>query len=351
MKQLTFLICTRNGSSSLAECIAHIGRQRGIAPKEFEVIVVDNGSTDDTAAVARSALAELRCETKFAFEPSEGKVNAFLRGLRLSEAPFVSVVDDDNLIGEEFAFHSMRFLTDFEEIGVVGSVNTLDATIIPTWFSIAAGRFACARPHLFGRVERVDQNREIASCGMISGAGSTFRKEPVLRALELGFCFLNDTLRSGKAASGGEDIELCLLLQYCGYWSGFDRRITIRHRINPKRLTWQHARRLSGGIGECGLVLDAFIWLQHDQPASASGTWWWLAARRVRRLVNRLPTFPIHRMRYSRELLNWDVDMGALIKLCRERGAFTRKMREMKESRWAREMRDYRTKAQQHSLT
>lgn len=350
MISISFLICTRNGAATLAECIAHIGLQTGISHDVFEVIVVDNGSTDDTKEVAHSALSALKCATKYVLEPKEGKVNAFLRGVSIAEAPLVTVVDDDNLIAEGFAFHTLQFFADFEQLGIVGSYNTIDGHDVPTWFSVAASRYGCAAPHVSGDIKAVDEYRGIASYGLIAGAGSTFRKEPLLRALELGFGFIND-VRRGKLLVGGEDLELCYLLQHCGYWFGYDRRITLRHRINPKRLTWSYARRLSRSIGASGIVMDAFIFVQSDATRPLSGTWWWLAARRVRRLVNRLPAFPIHRMRYSRELLNWDVDMGALIKLCRERGAFTRKMREMKESRWAREMRDYRTKAQQHSLT
>jgi len=340
---LTFLICTRNGSSTLAECIAHIGRQKGIPHDEFEVLIVDNGSSDGTVGIAQAALAELKCATKFVVEPKEGKIRAFLRGLQLSEAPYVSVIDDDNFIGEEFACRSMRMYSEFPELGIVGSVNTIDAQHVPAWFPLAAGRFACAKPHLSGEIKPIDRHREIASHGMIAGAGSTFRKEPLLRALELGFGFVNDTLRGGGAVSGGEDLELCFLLQYCGYWFGFDRRITLQHRINPNRLTWAYARRLSRGIGECGLVLDAFIWIQSANVSPGKGTWWWLAARRVRRLATRLPTFLSHRKRFSREVLHWDTDVGALIRLCRERGAITRRMRDMKSSRWARELRNYRT--------
>jgi hypothetical protein len=260
----------------------------------------------------------------------------------LSEAPYVSIIDDDNFIGEEFAYHSIQMFSDFPHLGVIGGINTIDAENVPAWFPLAAGRFACAEPHLYGEIKPIDRHREIASHGMIAGAGSTFRKEPLLRALELGFGFVNDTLRGG-AVSGGEDLELCFLLQYCGYWFGFDRRITLRHRINPSRLTWPYARRLSRGIGECGLVFDAFIWIQSANPSPRKGTWWWLAARRVRRLATRLPTFVSHRKRFSREVLYWDTDVGALIRLCRERGALTRRMRDMKSSRWARELRNCRT--------
>lgn len=351
MKLLTFLICTRNGSSNLANCIAHIGRQTGISQESFEVIVVDNGSTDETATVAQTALAALDCTTAFVSEPREGKVYAFLRGVRASEAPYVAVIDDDNFVGEEFALRTMELFSDCNQLGMVGSVNTIDTESIPAWFLLAPGMYGCGTPHLEGLIESTGRSGTVAPGGVIAGAGSTFRKDPLLRALELGFRFSNDTRRDTRMTVTGEDTELCYLLQYCGYWFGHDPRITLRHRIDPKRLTWPYARRLSRSVGAGGPIYDAFIWMESPSSKSRGGTWWWLAARRLRKLAKLLPGMLSNRKKPSREVLQWESELGGLIRLCRERGAFTRKMREMRESRWAREMRDYRTKAQQHSLT
>ncbi len=342
---LTFLVCTRNGSATLADCLAHIGRQTDLSHDEFEVVVVDNGSTDGTKGVAQSALAELKCETKLLIEPKEGKLNAFLRGVRESNAPYVAVIDDDNLVCENYAYYTVSMFSEFEKLGMIGSANTIDARNIPSWFPIAASRFGCAVPTLQGDIEKIDEYRAIASHGIIAGAGSAFRKDIVLRALELGFSFSNDTLRGRKMTVTGEDTELCFLFQYCGYWFGFDRRIALRHRISQGRLNWSYARRLARSIGAGGPVYDAFIWLDSTAAPWRSGTWWWLAARRFRRLARMLPKVLSSPNNPSGILLYWEAELGGLIRLCRERGEFTRKMREMKSSRWARELRNSRVRS------
>lgn len=342
MKLLTFLICTRNGASTLVDCLAHIARQKNISHDAYEVVIVDNGSVDDTAAVARSALAALKCATKYVVEPKEGKVNAFLRGVRLSEAQFIAVVDDDNLLGEEFAFRTLQLFSEFEELGMVGSSNVIDGRAIPDWFPIAAGRFGCAEPYMHGDVKKIGDDRVISSRAVIAGAGSTFRRGPLLRALDLDFSFSNDTFRGRRMAVTGEDIELCYLFQWLGYWFGFDRRITLQHRINPSRLTWPYARRLARSIGAGTPVYDAFLWLESNDSTSRNGTWWWLAARRIRRLMNALPKFAFSGKEPSRVILNWDAELGGLIRLCRERGAFTRRIQAMKSSRWAQQLRNSR---------
>ncbi len=329
MKLLTFLICTRDGSATLVECIAHIGRQVGISHEAFEVVIIDNGSTDDTARVALSALADLKCATKFAVESKRGKVNALLRGLRLSEAPLVAVIDDDNLLGDEFALRTVQLFSDFEHLGMVGSANTIKSENVPDWFQLSPGMYGCGSPHLFGELETVDQYRKIASHGVIAGAGSTFRKDPLLRALELDFQFSNNTFRDGRMAVTGEDTELCHLFQYCGYWFGFDKRITLQHRIHRRRLTWPYACQLSRSVGAGGPVYDAFIWMGSNYPRPCGGTWWWLAARRVRKLAKLLPRVLSKRMQPSKEALAWQSELGGLLRLCQERGAFTKKMQEM----------------------
>jgi glycosyltransferase involved in cell wall biosynthesis len=280
--KLSILICTRNGASTIGDAISCVGRQVLVNQDEYEVIVVDNGSTDDSSSRAAAALRTLPCHTTLVQECQEGKLKAILSGLAVSNAPLVSIVDDDNLISEEFVFRTLNMFDSFPELGMVGSVNTLIAADPPAWFSWTAGRFGCSKPWFEGKIRRIDEFRVISPSGVIAGAGSTFRKQPLVAALDGGFVFMNDTFRGRRMAVTGEDTELCVLLQTLGYWFGSDERITLRHQINPNRLNWAYARRLYRSTGAGAVAIDAFIVMSKEiQPSHLRllrATWWWMCA-------------------------------------------------------------------------
>lgn len=88
MNQISVIIPCRNGTNYLAEAVAGI-RGQDVAP---EIIVVDDGSTDDTAGLARS----LGCVVR-AIPPS-GQPRAKNIGLGLASGEFVLFHDHDDVL-------------------------------------------------------------------------------------------------------------------------------------------------------------------------------------------------------------------------------------------------------------
>src|SRR4051812_44132851 len=75
----------------LGACLESLGRQD--APGGFEIIVVDNGSTDGTAVVARAAGATVL------LEPERGVCRARQRGTEAAAGEIVVSADADTLYG------------------------------------------------------------------------------------------------------------------------------------------------------------------------------------------------------------------------------------------------------------
>ncbi len=86
------VVCTYNRADRLAPCLESLAAQT-VTAGEFEIIVVDDGSTDDTPSIcARFAhLPHLRVIR----QPNAGLGAARERGWRAGSAPVVAFLDDD----------------------------------------------------------------------------------------------------------------------------------------------------------------------------------------------------------------------------------------------------------------
>jgi GT2 family glycosyltransferase len=86
------IIPTRNRCASLQQTLNHVLAQRVDRP--FETVVVDNGSTDDTAAVTRECCVRQKT-VRYVFEPTPGPAAARNAGVAASRAALIVFTDDD----------------------------------------------------------------------------------------------------------------------------------------------------------------------------------------------------------------------------------------------------------------
>jgi GT2 family glycosyltransferase len=94
MKTISIIICTRNRAASLQRTLEVLA---GVLPKDgfaIEIIVIDNGSTDDTPGVV-SRFALSHPGVKYVHEPKASKALALNRGGKESTGEILVWLDDD----------------------------------------------------------------------------------------------------------------------------------------------------------------------------------------------------------------------------------------------------------------
>lgn len=113
---VSVVIATYNGAAHVPKVLAALAAQT--APNgSFEVVVVDNNSSDGTAAAVEAdpAAAALRARgvaVRVVPEPRQGSTYARIRGVQEARRLLISFLDDDNLPEQDFVEAGVETFAD-----------------------------------------------------------------------------------------------------------------------------------------------------------------------------------------------------------------------------------------------
>jgi len=124
---VSVVVATLNRSRYLQLCLQALALQTA-APQSFEIIVVDNGSTDDTAAVVRTFCAAKGPVTHYLPEPRQGLSIARNSGWRAGKGAIIAFTDDDAVPDPDWV---ARIMARFEALDA--DVAVLGGEIAPIW--------------------------------------------------------------------------------------------------------------------------------------------------------------------------------------------------------------------------
>ena len=90
---ISLIICTRNRCAQLVRCLETIRRIE--FDGSWELIIVDNGSHDQTKAVVQQFTGTVAFPVTYTFEATPGLGNARNAGVRIAQGAIVAFTDDD----------------------------------------------------------------------------------------------------------------------------------------------------------------------------------------------------------------------------------------------------------------
>lgn len=281
-RSVSVAICAHNGAKRLPQTLKHLRAQQ--VPKEikWEVLLIDNASTDDTAEVAR------RCwhddsppRLKIVREPQLGLSNARIRAFSEAQYEIVAFVDDDNWVAPDWVETASHLMCDPAIGAINGVVEPVCETEPPPWFLKFKASYAM----------RSGDELEQARGGVaVWGAGLVVRKPAWDSLREHGFKFAC-TDRYGSRLSGGGDLELVLALSAAGWKMGLDKRLRMKHFVPRERLTWPYLRRIVRECSASTVLLDAYRYMDQDPRSSFKNRirqkWWYHFSTRALKLVRK----------------------------------------------------------------
>jgi glycosyltransferase involved in cell wall biosynthesis len=246
---VSIIICCHNGSSRLPETIRHIARQRVPPYIPWELLIIDNGSTDDSVLVARTEWQKNRVDTylKIVKEPMLGLSYARARGFKEARYEYMVLCDDDNWLDENYVFHVYEILSENAKIGALGGLGKLEYEVNPPSADLS---------YIFAAGEQAPASGKVLT-NKVYGAGCVIRDTAYQKLLSSGFKSMLVDRRGAELSSGG-DYELCFALAIMGYDIWYDDRLKFTHFITRERLSWEYFLRYAVESSKCFNVLTSY---------------------------------------------------------------------------------------------
>lgn len=251
----TVVVCTRNRSSALGDFgAAWLGHEAAL---DWELLVVDNGSTDDTREVAAALVAARPGRARLAVEATLGLSSARNLGVRLARGEWLAFLDDDATPAPGWLDAYERALGRPGVLAAGGPIEPDFAAPPPEWLG------AEFLPYLSAWERGPDAHR-LAYAEYPRGTNMALRRAAFERFGE----FDPRLGRRGRSLRSCEEIELCLRLERAGERVEYLPGAAVEHLVETERLSpgWMRRRFAAQGFSEA--IID---WRHGGFAALAAG--------------------------------------------------------------------------------
>lgn len=222
---ISVVVCTYNRAPQLEDCLSSLEGQQ-VADDLFEVLVVDNNSTDQTReCIAR--FEEARGVFRYLQEHRQGLSHARNAGWENAQGRYVAYIDDDAKASSDWVGEMLSFIDRNPSVEAFGGPYSAYTTVqAPAWF-----------PPEYGSWSLGDQERALkADDEYVNGTNMVFRKQTLI---SLGG--FNPALgMKGEKVLYGEETQLQVLLRRQGGIVYYAPRMKVAHLIAPYKfhLRW-----------------------------------------------------------------------------------------------------------------
>lgn len=270
MLKTSIVIVTWNSQEVISTCLSSVSQ--GLTAFSSEMIVVDNGSHDQTPAIVREQFPGARLICNCA---NRGVAPARNQGLRIARGEYVILLDDDTVV-QPGAFDGLiAYLDASPAVGVCGPKLVdeqgdlhLSCRLFPTFGDKLARRLPSrAAQRIAGAAELADwDHQSVRGVDYVIGACQAIRQTALS---EVG-------LLDERIFYGPEDVDLCLRMRQAGWQVVYYPEATVIHterrvtRSLFSRLTWRHGWGLGYFFWKHGYLFSRRRLYARLSPGSAA---------------------------------------------------------------------------------
>jgi glucosyl-dolichyl phosphate glucuronosyltransferase len=226
------VIPTHNRAEDLRETLASL---RGLTTRaSWEVLVVDNKSTDHTRAVVEESQREFPAPLRYLLETEQGRSAALNAGFRAARGEIILTTDDDVRVAQDWLDQAVAALQRFRCAYVGGRVLPIWGGRRPSWMPDTGGR-------LWVPIAMLDfgpEPLEFLTRAPL-GVNMALRRDVLAKAGD----FDNALGRKAGTLLGQEVREWCMRVRAAGMTGFYIPEMVIHHKVPAARLTKGYFRR------------------------------------------------------------------------------------------------------------
>jgi len=250
-KGISVIICTLNGLERLEQTLLHIAGQRNTPSFSWELILADNGSTDDTVQFVQdfwNRLGPGEVPLRIVIESTPGKLYALQKAISIATFEILVICDDDNWLNPDYLEISYEIMDSMPDVAALGGcgIPVTNGTPLPEWFKDYLSAYAVGN--------QASKTGFLPLRDLLWGAGLVTRK---LLYQEMYDDFPSLLLEHEHASVlSAEDTEYCMRLVLKGYKLYYNDSLVYQHFIPDHKLTVAYRNnRLMAGFDEANQVL------------------------------------------------------------------------------------------------
>jgi glycosyltransferase involved in cell wall biosynthesis len=235
--KISSIICTHNGQKVLGKAIQSLVNQT-LAKEDYEILVVDNGSTDNTCEIASQF--QNQPNLRYIFESKLGLSHARNTGYKEARGDIIAYLDDDAIACSKWLELIVEVFQTVPNVGAVGGkVNPIWEVDPPTWINDFMQRYLSVLNWSETPIVLDDSK-------YLVGANISFQR----KNLEKFSGFSTNLGRKGKNLISSEETELVNKIKGDGQSIFYHPEISVNHLVPAARMnsSWFRRRWFTQGI-------------------------------------------------------------------------------------------------------
>jgi glucosyl-dolichyl phosphate glucuronosyltransferase len=256
---MSIVVGTLNRATLLERALRSLMAQHHAGP--LEVVVVDNGSTDETSAVVSRLAADTgSVHLRYVLEPRLGLSIARNTGIAMATGPIVAFLDDDSEADPDWAARLLRIFHDDPGVGAAGGKTLV------RWPDVKPRWVASGIEGYYGRCDYGDVRKQLTFPQYPFGSNMAITKS-LLVAIG---GFRTDLGARGTNMMAGEETDLFERLHARSVVVVYEPTALVHHWAAPERLTrwWSLRRAFKHGLSTSVM---AFVNMKRSRRDSAGG--------------------------------------------------------------------------------